>query len=112
MSISIYLIVLIYLLYHFCFQNAQPDKEIVVDMIMFLWQKCKLGMQRVTVSKNDYSKFAQKISTNKVFLYVSLHMLFVIANFICDAHFKSKFSLLTHLHNYYSLNVVMREPFL
>uniref|UniRef100_A0A4W2G613 Cilia and flagella associated protein 54 n=1 Tax=Bos indicus x Bos taurus TaxID=30522 RepID=A0A4W2G613_BOBOX len=93
-------------------QNAQPDKEIVVDMIMFLWQKCKLGMQRVTVSKNDYSKFTQKISTNKVFLFVSLHMLFVIANFICDAHFKSKFSLLTHLHNYYSLNVVMREPFL
>ncbi|XP_059742949.1 cilia- and flagella-associated protein 54 isoform X10 [Bos taurus] len=46
-------------------QNAQPDKEIVVDMIMFLWQKCKLGMQRVTVSKNDYSKFTQKISTNK-----------------------------------------------
>ncbi|KAI4576547.1 hypothetical protein MJT46_002382 [Ovis ammon polii x Ovis aries] len=46
-------------------QNAQPDKEIVVDMIMFLWQKCKLGMQRVTVSKNDYAKFTQKISTNK-----------------------------------------------
>ncbi|XP_055251962.1 cilia- and flagella-associated protein 54 isoform X3 [Moschus berezovskii] len=46
-------------------QNAQPDKEIVVDMIMFLWQKCKLGMQRVTVSRNDYTKFAQKISTNK-----------------------------------------------
>ncbi|XP_040088712.1 cilia- and flagella-associated protein 54 isoform X3 [Oryx dammah] len=46
-------------------QNAQPDKEIIVDMIMFLWQKCKLGMQRVTVSKNDYAKFTQKISTNK-----------------------------------------------
>ncbi|XP_070310239.1 cilia- and flagella-associated protein 54 isoform X4 [Odocoileus virginianus] len=46
-------------------QNAQPDKEIVVDMIMFLWQKCKLGMQRVTVSRNDYAKFTQKISTNK-----------------------------------------------
>ncbi|KAB0346925.1 hypothetical protein FD754_011782 [Muntiacus muntjak] len=46
-------------------QNAQPDKEIVVDMIMFLWQKCKLGMQRVTVSRNDYVKFTQKISTNK-----------------------------------------------
>ncbi|XP_024610168.1 cilia- and flagella-associated protein 54 [Neophocaena asiaeorientalis asiaeorientalis] len=46
-------------------QNAQPDKEIVVDMIMFLWQKCKVGIQRVNVSGNDYAKFTQKISTNK-----------------------------------------------
>nr|XP_031539099.1 cilia- and flagella-associated protein 54 [Vicugna pacos] len=46
-------------------QNAQPDKEIVVDMIMFLWQKCKLGIQRINVSRNDYAKFTQKISTNK-----------------------------------------------
>uniref|UniRef100_A0A8C9C7H2 Cilia and flagella associated protein 54 n=1 Tax=Phocoena sinus TaxID=42100 RepID=A0A8C9C7H2_PHOSS len=95
-------------------QNAQPDKEIVVDMIMFLWQKCKVGIQRVNVSGNDYAKFTQKISTNKVFLFVSLHMLFVIANLICDAHFKPKFSLFTHPHNYqyYSLNVVVSEPFL
>ncbi|XP_016077281.1 PREDICTED: cilia- and flagella-associated protein 54 [Miniopterus natalensis] len=46
-------------------QNVQPDKEIVVDMIMFLWQKCKLGIQRLSISRNDYAKFAQKISTNK-----------------------------------------------
>ncbi|XP_057597698.1 cilia- and flagella-associated protein 54 isoform X2 [Hippopotamus amphibius kiboko] len=46
-------------------QNAQPDKEIVVDMIMFLWQKCKIGIQRIDVSRNDYAKFTQKISTNK-----------------------------------------------
>uniref|UniRef100_A0A8C3WPJ0 Cilia and flagella associated protein 54 n=1 Tax=Catagonus wagneri TaxID=51154 RepID=A0A8C3WPJ0_9CETA len=46
-------------------QDAQPDKEIVVDMIMFLWQKCKLGIQRLNVSRNDYAKFTQKISTNK-----------------------------------------------
>ncbi|KAM9230051.1 cilia- and flagella-associated protein 54 [Dugong dugon] len=46
-------------------QNVQPDKEIVVDMIMFLWQRCKLGVQRINMSKNDYAKFTQKISTNK-----------------------------------------------
>ncbi|XP_028388428.1 cilia- and flagella-associated protein 54 [Phyllostomus discolor] len=46
-------------------QNVQPDKEIVVDMIMFLWQKCKSGIQRVNMSGKDYAKFTQKISTNK-----------------------------------------------
>ncbi|ELW61520.1 hypothetical protein TREES_T100009271 [Tupaia chinensis] len=46
-------------------QDALPDKEIVVDMIMFLWQKCKLGIQRFHTSRNDYAKFTQKISTNK-----------------------------------------------
>ncbi|XP_075409327.1 cilia- and flagella-associated protein 54 [Tenrec ecaudatus] len=46
-------------------QNVKPDKEIVVDMIMFLWQRCKSGVQRIIVSKSDYSKFFQKISTNK-----------------------------------------------
>ena len=55
--------------YHFYFQNVQPDKEIVVDMIMFLWQKCKLGIQRISMSGKDYAKFTQKISTNKVFLF-------------------------------------------
>ncbi|XP_050605265.1 cilia- and flagella-associated protein 54 isoform X1 [Macaca thibetana thibetana] len=46
-------------------QDVQPDKEIVVDTIMFLWQKCKLGIQRLNISRNDYVKFTQKISTNK-----------------------------------------------
>nr|XP_025737196.1 cilia- and flagella-associated protein 54-like [Callorhinus ursinus] len=46
-------------------QNVQPDKEIVVDTIMFLWQKCKLGIQRINMPRNDYAKFTQKISTNK-----------------------------------------------
>ncbi|XP_044770668.1 LOW QUALITY PROTEIN: cilia- and flagella-associated protein 54 [Neomonachus schauinslandi] len=46
-------------------QNVQPDKEIVVDMIMFLWQKCKLGIQRINMPRNDYARFTQKISTNK-----------------------------------------------
>ncbi|KAM5254998.1 cilia- and flagella-associated protein 54 [Hipposideros larvatus] len=46
-------------------QDVQPDKEIVVDVIMFLWQKCKLGIQQINISRNDYAKFIQKIRTNK-----------------------------------------------
>ncbi|KAM4838472.1 cilia- and flagella-associated protein 54 [Urocitellus parryii] len=48
-------------------QDVQPDKEIVVDMIMFLWQKCKLGIQKISMSRNDYKKFTQKIHSNKWF---------------------------------------------
>lgn len=79
-------------------------------MVMFLWQKCKVGLQRIHVSRNDYAKFIQKISTNKVFLFVSFHMFFVIANLSCDAQFKSEFSVFTHLHKYHSLDVVVHEP--
>uniref|UniRef100_A0A8D2AW74 Uncharacterized protein n=1 Tax=Sciurus vulgaris TaxID=55149 RepID=A0A8D2AW74_SCIVU len=50
-------------------QDVKPDKEIVVDMIMFLWQKCKFGIQRISTSRYDYAKFTQKISSNKVFLF-------------------------------------------
>ncbi|XP_044083407.1 cilia- and flagella-associated protein 54 [Neovison vison] len=46
-------------------QNVQPDKEIVVDMIMFLWQKCKLGIQKINMARSDYAKLTQKISSNK-----------------------------------------------
>uniref|UniRef100_A0A8C7ALF2 Uncharacterized protein n=1 Tax=Neovison vison TaxID=452646 RepID=A0A8C7ALF2_NEOVI len=56
-------------------QNVQPDKEIVVDMIMFLWQKCKLGIQKINMARSDYAKLTQKISSNKVFLFVSFYLL-------------------------------------
>lgn len=56
-----------------------PDKEIVVDMIMFLWQKCKLGIQRFSMSGSDYAKFTVKISTNKVFFSFWV----INLNFIC-----------------------------
>nr|XP_051701750.1 cilia- and flagella-associated protein 54 isoform X4 [Oryctolagus cuniculus] len=46
-------------------QDVLPDKEIIVDMIMFLWQKCKLGIQRFSMTGSDYAKFTLKISTNK-----------------------------------------------
>ncbi|XP_040610987.1 cilia- and flagella-associated protein 54 [Mesocricetus auratus] len=54
---------------HFCVcipnKGVQPDKDIVVDIITFLWQKCKLGIQRMSMSRNDFAKYSHKISTNK-----------------------------------------------
>ncbi|CAO2581415.1 Cilia- and flagella-associated protein 54 [Lemmus lemmus] len=54
---------------HFCVcvppKGVQPDKDIVVDIITFLWQKCKLGIQRLNVSKSDFTKYSHKISTSK-----------------------------------------------
>ncbi|XP_039092554.1 cilia- and flagella-associated protein 54 [Hyaena hyaena] len=54
-------------------QNVQPDKEIVVDTIMFLWQKCKVGIQKINMPRNDYAKYTQKISTNK-WIYLLWHI--------------------------------------
>ncbi|KAM6095385.1 cilia- and flagella-associated protein 54 [Chlamydotis macqueenii] len=41
-------------------QNIQPDKEILVHVIMFLWQKCKLGLQLIQTSGSDYLKYIHK----------------------------------------------------
>uniref|UniRef100_A0A8C9UAY3 Uncharacterized protein n=1 Tax=Serinus canaria TaxID=9135 RepID=A0A8C9UAY3_SERCA len=31
----------------FSFQNVHPDKEILVDVVMCLWQKCKMELQEI-----------------------------------------------------------------
>ncbi|XP_037245608.1 cilia- and flagella-associated protein 54 [Falco rusticolus] len=41
-------------------QNIQPDEEILVDVIMFLWQKCKTGLQQIQMSGSDYLKYVHK----------------------------------------------------
>ncbi|XP_027711603.1 cilia- and flagella-associated protein 54 [Vombatus ursinus] len=46
-------------------EKVQPDSEIVVDLIMFLWQKCKMGIQQVYSAKMEYFKFVQKVKNNK-----------------------------------------------
>ncbi|XP_043823641.1 cilia- and flagella-associated protein 54 [Dromiciops gliroides] len=46
-------------------EKVHPDNEIVVDLIMFLWQKCKMGIQRIYSAKMEYFKFVQKVKTNK-----------------------------------------------
>ncbi|XP_072511744.1 cilia- and flagella-associated protein 54 isoform X2 [Notamacropus eugenii] len=46
-------------------EKVQPDNEIVADLIMFLWQKCKMGIQRIYSPKMEYFKFVQKVKANK-----------------------------------------------
>ncbi|XP_035756904.1 cilia- and flagella-associated protein 54 isoform X4 [Egretta garzetta] len=54
-------------------QNIQPDKEILVDVIMFLWQKCKTGLQRIQTSGSDYLKYIDKYKA-----YQWIHLLWII----------------------------------
>ncbi|KFV66496.1 Uncharacterized protein C12orf55, partial [Dryobates pubescens] len=41
-------------------EDIQPDKEILVDVIMFLWQKCKKGLQKIPTSGSDCLKYIHK----------------------------------------------------
>ncbi|KAM6425269.1 LOW QUALITY PROTEIN: cilia- and flagella-associated protein 54 [Rhynochetos jubatus] len=54
-------------------QNIQPDKEILVDVTMFLWQKCKTVLQRIQMSGSDYLQYIHK---NKAYQWV--HVLWII----------------------------------
>ncbi|KAM9292811.1 LOW QUALITY PROTEIN: cilia- and flagella-associated protein 54 [Morus bassanus] len=54
-------------------QNIQPDKEILVDVITFLWQKCKTGLQRIQMSGSDYLKYIHKYKA-----YQWVHVLWII----------------------------------
>uniref|UniRef100_A0A8C7ECN5 CFA54 protein n=1 Tax=Nothoprocta perdicaria TaxID=30464 RepID=A0A8C7ECN5_NOTPE len=56
-------------------QNLQPDKEILVDVITFLWQKCKAGLQRIQMSGSDYLKYIHKYKAYKVLLYYHVFIL-------------------------------------
>ncbi|XP_019370589.1 PREDICTED: cilia- and flagella-associated protein 54 isoform X2 [Gavialis gangeticus] len=51
-------------------QNFQPDREILVDVIMFLWQKCKVGVQRIQTSGSDYLKYIHKY---KAYKWIHIH---------------------------------------
>ncbi|XP_074840080.1 cilia- and flagella-associated protein 54 [Carettochelys insculpta] len=46
-------------------QAVQPDKEMLVDIIMFLWQKCKVGIQRIQMSGSAYLKYIYKFKAYK-----------------------------------------------
>ncbi|XP_075789877.1 cilia- and flagella-associated protein 54 isoform X3 [Pelodiscus sinensis] len=54
-------------------QTLQPDKEILVDIIMFLWQKCKVGVQRIQMSGSAYLKYIYKFKA-----YKWVHLLWII----------------------------------
>uniref|UniRef100_A0A8C0HIH9 Cilia and flagella associated protein 54 n=1 Tax=Buteo japonicus TaxID=224669 RepID=A0A8C0HIH9_9AVES len=73
---SVYIHTCFYKYIVFSFQNIQPDKEILVDVLMFLWQRCKTGLQRIQMSGSDYLKYIHKYKAYQVLLYfnVSLNM--------------------------------------
>ncbi|XP_074024365.1 cilia- and flagella-associated protein 54 [Numenius arquata] len=54
-------------------QNMQPDNEILVDVIMFLWQKCKTGLQQIQLSGSDCLKYIHKYKA-----YQWVHVLWII----------------------------------
>ncbi|NXF34009.1 CFA54 protein, partial [Nyctibius bracteatus] len=54
-------------------QNIRPDKEILVDVIMFLWQKCKSGLQQIQMSGSDYLQYIHKYKA-----YQWVHVLWII----------------------------------
>ncbi|XP_039214094.1 cilia- and flagella-associated protein 54 isoform X2 [Crotalus tigris] len=51
----------------------QPAREMIIDATMFLWQKCKVGIQKIQMSGNNFLKFIHKYQTPKW-----LHILYVI----------------------------------
>uniref|UniRef100_A0A452GP21 Uncharacterized protein n=1 Tax=Gopherus agassizii TaxID=38772 RepID=A0A452GP21_9SAUR len=58
-------------------QTLQPDKEILVDIVMFLWQKCKVGVQRIQMSGSACLKYIYKFKAYKVLLFsysITIHM--------------------------------------
>uniref|UniRef100_A0A8C3F4F5 Cilia and flagella associated protein 54 n=1 Tax=Chrysemys picta bellii TaxID=8478 RepID=A0A8C3F4F5_CHRPI len=54
-------------------KTLQPDKEILVDIVMFLWQKCKVGVQRIQMSGSAYLKYIYKFKA-----YKWVHILWII----------------------------------
>ncbi|XP_010006376.1 PREDICTED: uncharacterized protein CFAP54 [Chaetura pelagica] len=54
-------------------QNIQPDKEILVEVIKFLWQKCKTRLQQIQLSGSDCLKY---IHRQKAYQWV--HILWII----------------------------------
>ncbi|XP_075456664.1 cilia- and flagella-associated protein 54 isoform X2 [Ascaphus truei] len=51
-------------------QDVRPDKDIVIDVILFLWQKCKTGIQRLYAGATDGSKFVQKCEMNSKWISI------------------------------------------
>ncbi|NXL87547.1 CFA54 protein, partial [Alectura lathami] len=46
-------------------QNSLPGKEILFDVLMFLWKKCKTGLQQIQTSGSGYFKYIHKYKACK-----------------------------------------------
>ncbi|XP_077195229.1 cilia- and flagella-associated protein 54 isoform X2 [Paroedura picta] len=60
-----------------CKEGLQPDRQMIIDAIMFLWQKCKIGIQKILVSGDNYLKTARKYQTSKW-----VHILYILSEVI------------------------------
>ncbi|XP_061438715.1 cilia- and flagella-associated protein 54 [Rhineura floridana] len=62
---------------YFCICTSKevllPDREMTIDATMFLWQRCKVGIQRIQMSGSNFLKFIHKYQTPKW-----LHILYII----------------------------------
>ncbi|KAG8578276.1 hypothetical protein GDO81_010441 [Engystomops pustulosus] len=50
-------------------QEVEPDRDIVTDVILFLWHKCRVGVQRMQTG-SDGSKFVHKCEVNSKWIYI------------------------------------------
>ncbi|XP_060100406.1 cilia- and flagella-associated protein 54 [Heteronotia binoei] len=65
-----------------CKEGLLPDKEMVIDATMFLWQRCKTAIQKILVSGNNYLKAARKYQTSKW-----VHILYMLNEVIQTINF-------------------------
>uniref|UniRef100_A0A8C6VKD2 Cilia and flagella associated protein 54 n=1 Tax=Naja naja TaxID=35670 RepID=A0A8C6VKD2_NAJNA len=49
----------------------QPSREMIIDATMFLWQKCKVGIQKIQMSGSNFLKLIHKYQTPKKILKIS-----------------------------------------
>ncbi|NXY62777.1 CFA54 protein, partial [Callaeas wilsoni] len=58
-------------------QNVHPDKEILVDVVMCLWQKCKTELQQIQMSGSDCLEYIHKTQA-----YQWVHILWIMNEII------------------------------
>ncbi|NXB36886.1 CFA54 protein, partial [Eulacestoma nigropectus] len=54
-------------------QNVHPDKEILVDVVMCLWQKCKTELQQIQMSGSDCLEYIHRHKA-----YQCVHILWIV----------------------------------
>uniref|UniRef100_A0A8C5UAK1 Uncharacterized protein n=1 Tax=Malurus cyaneus samueli TaxID=2593467 RepID=A0A8C5UAK1_9PASS len=59
----------------FSFQNVHPDREILVGVVMCLWQKCKTELQQIQTSGSDYLEYMHKHKAYQVLLHYNVFLL-------------------------------------
>lgn len=58
----------------FSFQNVHPDKEIIVDVVMCLWQKCEMELQQIRATGSDCLEYIHKHGAYQVVLHYNVFL--------------------------------------